>query len=117
MFDYLIERQKEEDFRTSTRTLTFPNGESHRVEAYRLVWTWFDRFKAYEFGLSEEEILDHTLHCHEADDLPLGTALGRVVDYFVRDWEASGMDVTDDPLEMALARRGVQRFHERKRSR
>ena len=116
MFDYLIERQREEDFRTSTRTLTFPNGDTHRVEAYRLVWNWFDRFRAYEFGMSEAEILSFTLRCHEDEELPLGDALGRVLDYFVRDWEASGMDITDDPLELTLAKHGMQRFQERKRS-
>ena len=115
MFEYLIERQREEDFRTSMRNLAFPNGETHRVEAYRLVWTWFDRFTAYEFGLSEEEILGFTLKCRNEESLPLGQALGRVVEYFVRHWEEGGMDITDDPIALMTAKRALGRFYDRKR--
>ncbi len=57
MIEYLIEREREENFRTSTRTLTFPDGETRRIEAYRLVWAWFDRAIAFEFGPTEAQSL------------------------------------------------------------
>lgn len=114
MIDYLIEREREENFRTSARTLTFPDGETRRIEAYRLVWTWFDRAIAYEFGPSEPDILATTLDCAKEENLPLEAALGRVLDYIVRQDEAAGMDYTDDNPELFLAKRAIRKFHARK---
>ena len=114
MFDYLIQRENDEMFRTSVRRLTFPDGVVREVEAYRLVWTWFDRSIAYEFGLEEDEILDLTVKCAEQEELELGPALGRVLDYTVSEIEASGGDYTDDNIELLLAKRGLRNFYERK---
>lgn len=116
MFDYLIERENEEMFRTSTRALIFPNGEERRVEAYRLVWRWFDRSIAYEFGFDEHEILDLTAKCEVEENLPVGQALGRVLNYVIQSAEAEGLDYTDDNLALLLAQRGIQSFGDRKRS-
>lgn len=113
MLEYLIEREREENFRTSPRTLTFPDGETRRIEAYRLVWTWFDRAIAFEFGPTEDQILDTALKCAAEENLPLDQALGRVLNYYVQSGEAAGLDYTDHNLQLMLARAGVQRFHKR----
>lgn len=63
MLDYLKEREQEEMFSTSVRMLAFPDGEARRVEAYRLVWRWFDHTVAYEFAPSADELLTLTLRC------------------------------------------------------
>ncbi len=117
MIEYLIEREREENFRTSTRTLSFPDGETRRIEAYRLVWTWFDRAVAYEFGPSEEDILTMTLRCADMERRAPDAALGRVLGYLIQRDEAGGMDYTDDNLQLMLAKRGVRRFHERRKCR
>lgn len=117
MLTYLIDRENEEMFRTTIRSLTFPDGETHRIEAYRLVWSWYDRLIAYEYGSTEENILQATLDCSVEEKLELADALGRVVDYMVKIREAGGMDVTDDPLELNLAQKAVSRFHSRKAAR
>ena len=114
MIDYLIEREQEENLRTSVRTLTFPDGETRRVEAYRIIWTWFDRAIAFEFGPSEDEILTTTLDCAEEESLPLGQALGRVLNFYVSSGELGGFDYTDHNLPLVLSKDAVQRFHERK---
>lgn len=114
MIEYLIEREREENFRTSTRTLTFPDGETRRIEAYRLVWAWFDRAIAFEFGPTEAQILATTLKCATEENLPIDQALGCVLNYYVRSGEAAGLDYTDHNVPIMLARQGVQRFHERK---
>ncbi|WP_193169965.1 hypothetical protein [Nisaea nitritireducens] len=116
MIEYLIEREREENFRTSTRMIKFPDGETRRVEAYRLVWTWFDRALAFEFGPKEAGILNTVLECATEEGLPIDQALGRVVDYYVRRWEARGLDLTDHNPQLTLARRRMQRFQERKGS-
>lgn len=111
MIDYLIEREREENFRTSTRILTFPGGEPRRIETYRIVWAWFDRALAYEFGPSESDILTTAIDCAEEESLPLDQALGRVLNYFVRQGEASGLDYTDDNVPLMLAKQGIRRFY------
>ena len=113
MLDYLEEREKEEWFRTSTRELEFPDGTTQRVEAYRLVWTWFDRSCAYEFGLDAPEILTTAPRAQAAENVDIGTAIGLALNYHVRNLEAQGADHTDDPIALTLAKRGVQAFHER----
>lgn len=115
MLDYLIERENEEMFRTSVRRLTFPDGGTERIEVYRLVWRWYDRLIAYEFGPDENRILTLTRQCSEEEQLTLSTALGRVVNYLVESYEAMGLDTTDDPLQLMVARQRVERFRKGRR--
>ncbi len=114
MLDYLIERENEEMFRTSVRCLTFPDGDTQRIEVYRLIWRWYDRLIAYEFGPDEERILTLTRQCSEEERIPLDTALGRAVNYLVESYEAMGLDTTDDPLQLMVAKEAIHRFHQRK---
>ena len=90
MFDYLVQRENEEMFRTTVRRLDFPDGISREVEAYRLIWNWFDRSIAYEFGFDQETLLGLTLKCAEQEQLELGHALGRVLDHSVAGIESKG---------------------------
>ena len=117
MLDYLIDREKEEMFRVSTRILSFPDSEDRRIETYRLVWAWFDRVVGYEFGPDEDHILDLTLKCAGEEGLPLNEALGKVLNHLVRSYETDGLDMTDDPIALTLARKGVERFHAKKQGR
>lgn len=105
MFDFLIERENEEMFRTSSRTVTFPDGTTEKIAAYRLVWAWFDRCIAYEFGPSEQQLLYYTLRCMIEEKLDAGTALGRVVNFFAEDLERLGGDITDDNTQLLVAQR------------
>jgi len=115
MFNYLMEREQEEWFRTSKRRLTLPDGTETMVEAYRLVWTWFDRSCAYEFGLDQEEILTFALRCQETENVDLGAAIGQVLDHFVRRLEAQGADHTDDCAVLDVAKRHSAKFYARNR--
>ncbi len=117
MLTYLVDRENEELFRTAVRSLTFPEGETRRIEAYRLVWSWYDRLIAYEYGSTEDNILQATLDCSAEEGLELPDALGRVVNYMVELRESGGMDVTDDPLQLNLAQEAMSRFHSRKAAR
>ena len=116
MLEYLIEREREENFRTSPRTLTFPDGETRRIEAYRLVWTWFDRAVAFEYGPTEDQILATTLKCAAEENLPLDQALARVLNYYVQSGEAVGLDYTDHNIQRLLASQAQRTFHQRKRT-
>lgn len=123
MFDFidayhptkLIEREQEEMLRTSTRSLTFADGTTHAVETYRLTWCWFDRLIAYDYAPNEAHILKTVLACAAEDDLPLGPALTRVVEFFVMRTEARVADITDDNLPLLVAKRRIQARRERKR--
>lgn len=114
MLYYLIERDKEENFRTSTRTLKFPDGETHRVTSYRLTWRWFDHMIAYEFGYSEEDILRCTTRCAETEIRELGEALGEVMNYLMQVTETEVGDITDDNIALMLAQKAGKKFNGRK---
>ena len=55
MLTDLIERDNEERLRVSSRSLEFPDGETRRIETYRLVWRWFDHLIAERGGCYEDE--------------------------------------------------------------
>lgn len=117
MLDYLVERENEEMFRTSVRDIEFPDGEIHRIESYRLVWTWFDRAVAYGHVPDEEWILEATLQWADEKQVPLAEALGQLLNFMVKEAESSGADFTDDNLPLLIARRRLEKFHARKEER
>jgi hypothetical protein len=118
MYEHLIEREREENFRTSTRSLEFPDGETRTIEAYRLIWTWYDRIIAHPIGPDEDEILTLALETQAWDGCIFDVAIGRVVETILKDFEnwPEGFDFTDDLLKSNLAKRHMAAFRERKDS-
>ena len=115
MFDYLIEREREEMFRTSARSLDFPDGVTRKLETYRLVWRWYDRVLEYEYAPSQEWLLNTVLRCADHEGISVDDALGTVLDYVIRrDEQQHGMDYTDDNLELLVAKQAMERFRSRK---
>mgnify|MGYP000533636892 CR=1 FL=1 len=117
MLEYLIDRENEEMLRTENRMLTFPDGEVRRIQTYRLVWRWFDRLIEADYGPNEELLLQHTLQWAEEKAVPVEQALGELMNYTVKCMEDAGMDITDDPFPLMMAREGLARFAARKAKR
>lgn len=117
MLDYLVERENEEMFRTSLRELKFPDGETRRIETYRLVWAWYDRVIVYEDVPSEEWVLQMALQWAEEKQVPIDEALGQLINFIVKEAEADGADFTDDNLHLTIARQRMAKFQERKEKR
>lgn len=117
MFPYLYEREKEEMLRTDKRTLLFPDGERREIETFRLVWRWFDRVIAYEFGPDETELLTLALEYSELGKMDVAEALGWALEGFVHVMETDGgADITDDNIDLLIAKRAVGRFDASKRN-
>ena len=117
-FKYLMEREQDNLLRTATRTLRFPDGTSRKVTAYRLCWVWFDRILGPYFGHDYDELLGFVLKCMETDGVDEGEALKRVLGQVV--WEDEvrmGVDYTDDPFLLDVARAQVAKFEARKERR
>lgn len=114
MLDYLIDREYEEMLRVSSRTLTFPDGETRRIEAYRLVWSWFDRIVASSQVIDEAKLLEMTLSWANEKAVPLETAFGQLIECVVKTGERIDVDDTDDMIPLTVARDQIARFHERK---
>lgn len=111
MFKYLHERELDELYRTSTRTLKCDDGKPVKIEAYRLIWAWFDRLIGQDrFEFEAEEIISCAKECAVDVDVELGTALGIVIDDMVSYLELSGIDATDDLLPVHIAQAGMMRF-------
>jgi len=104
MLRYLIERENEEMFRTTTRDIQFPDGETRRIETYRLIWIWYDRAIAYTYGPAETQILNLTLKCAAEENSHLSEALGRVLNYILKTGETQGLDYTDDKLNIIIGK-------------
>ena len=115
MYEYLITREQDEMFRNDVRNIDFPDGQTRRIETYRLVWRWYDRALEYEFGPDKDWLLNLVLKCTIEEDLPINDAFGRVLNHVIQKDEADGMDYTDDKLELTIAKQAVERFHSRKK--
>jgi len=99
MFLALLERDKEEALRCSTRTLHFPDGQSRTIKTYRLVWRWYDHILAYQFAPVEMDILTLALKGASEENISVAEALGQLVEHIVMETEQLGGDLTDDDLE------------------
>lgn len=114
---YLIEKQREEELRTSSRSIKFADGAVKRIEAYRLVWDWYDRLLACPYTFDEEEIIAMIPRCAEHEGQSLSDALTRVVSVLVGRLDRDGIDVTDNTLQLDLAREQMARWDARKADR
>lgn len=99
MYFALLERDKEEALRCSTRTLLFPDGKSREINTYRLIWRWYDHILAYQFAPTEKEILSLALKGAQEESIPLAEALGQLVEHIVMQSERLGGDLTDDNID------------------
>lgn len=118
MFNYLMEREKDNLLRTATRTLKFPDGTRRKVTAYRLCWVWFDRILGPYFGHEEQELLGFVLKCMETEGVDEGEALRQVLEHVVWEDEVQmGVDYTDDPFLADVARAQIKNFEARKKRR
>ncbi len=112
--NYLIDRDREEKLRVSGRDLIFAGGETHHIETYRMVWDWFDRLIGYEHGFSEAEIHKMIPRCAKEEGLSLNDATARVVEHLVAKLDHLGIDITDDNLQLDVARVQMAKWRNRK---
>lgn len=113
----LMERDREEALRVSTRKLDFPDGTKRTVETYRAVWRWYDNLIAYEFAADAPEILKYVLWTMEDRNCEAGEAIGLVVEYLVMMTEKRGGDVTDDNIALHIAKTQMEKWNARKEPR
>ncbi len=105
-------------FRTSARSIEFPDDVTRKLDTYRLVWRWFDRALEYEFAPPKEWLLNTVLKCADHEGISIDDALGMVLDYVIRrDESQHDMDYTDDNLELLVAKRAMERYQKRKSKR
>lgn len=116
MYDYLLEREQEELFRTSVRDIDFPDGKTRRIETYRLVWRWYDRAAEYEFGPDKDWLLNIVLKCAAEEGLSVDDALGRVLNHVIEKAESDGADYTDENLELLVAKQAMEKLQNRKKA-
>lgn len=117
MLTYLIERENEQMFRSSKRTLEFPDGETRTLETYRLVWNWFDRIVANQHAMSQDKILEMTMMWAEGKSVGLDDALAQMIECAVKEYDRCDWDLTDDTLALSEARRRMEAFQARKETR
>lgn len=115
--NYLVDREREEELRTSTRSLTFPDGEAYRIETYRLVWQWYDRLVDCDYSFEDDEIIAMIPRCAGHEGLEYDQAFIRVVAVLVGRMDRDGIDVTSDTLQLDVARKQMAKWNTRKTDR
>lgn len=114
MTTYLIERENEQMLRTSKRDFVFPGGQKRTLEAYRVVWIWFDRI-AKGGSFTEERMIEYLPNIAEENKTSLDEALGQLVEMILKAHDAENWDLTDDTLALTMARQGLESFYLRKK--
>ncbi len=114
MLEHLIERENEQMLRTSKRSFTFPDGKKRTLEAFRVVWTWFDRIIEAE-SYTEERIVDILPGFAEDLGLSFEEALPELIELIVKAHDLCDWDLTDDTMALTMARRGIDSFYLRKK--
>lgn len=119
MSDYLLEREKDELLKAETRALPMPDGTSRNVSAFNVIWRWYDRGLAYDYGLEERSFLQEVVEINEHSGQTFDEDFAFSIDCIVKYWDEEGIDPTetDADLWIAAARKATMRFHDRKRQR
>lgn len=114
--DYLMEREREVLLRTRTRYIDLPVSGRKRIEAYDLVWTWYDRLVAYPYGNDQPRLHHFWERCINEECLSPSDALVRLVFEIIEGYDERDIDVVDDTLTLDIARERMANWRERKQA-
>ncbi|MEM6890784.1 MAG: hypothetical protein AAGA74_16200 [Pseudomonadota bacterium] len=102
---FLLDIETERLLRKQSRTITFPNSGLQTVEAYAVVWQFYDRLLAYRHGAGEERIKQNWAACMAEEGLCASDALVRLVHVYLERIERVGLDITESSVVSKVAQR------------
>jgi len=115
--DYLLDLEREHLLQHETRWVDLPEAGRQRVEAFRLVWRWYDHLVAFDYGLSEDRLLHFWRRCIDEEALDPATALVRLVFELVQGSARDGINIADHNLALEVAQTRMAAWRARKAAR
>jgi hypothetical protein len=112
--DYLLDLERELLLRKTTRIVDLPKAGRQRVDAYALVWDWYDRIAAYRHGPGEALIKQNWQACIDQEGLCASDALVRLVYVYAEGAERLGLDVVQDSVALQVAQTRMAAWRDRK---
>ena len=120
MSAYLLEREKQELLKSETRQLDFPDGKTITICMNNVIWRWYDRIEADEFGSGMDNILAHCLkHSKDEENIRDGWTLDRIIawrieaDVMFLDHHGIDITETETDLKIMMAKKATMKFHAR----
>lgn len=113
--DFLMDLEQERLLRKQTRIVDLPKAGRQHVEAFALVWTWYDRLLSYKHSAGEDQIKQNWQACMDEENLTASDALVRLVYVYTEGAERLGLDIADDPVALRAARKRQTAWRARNR--
>ncbi|SMX28200.1 hypothetical protein TRP8649_02315 [Pelagimonas phthalicica] len=112
--NFLMDLEREILLRKQVRQVELPGAGSHQVEAYALIWHWYDRLASFEFGVGEAKLRHYWQRCIDEENLSPSNALIRLVYVFTEGYQRDGIDIANHNLTLDLAQKHMAAWRERK---
>lgn len=112
--DFLLDITAERLLRHQSRIIALPTSGPQQIEAYALVWQWYDHLLSYKHGAGEKKIKQNWEACMEEDGLSASDALTRLVYVYAQRAERLGLDlISDDDTQLRIARKHQAAWRDR----
>lgn len=103
--DFLMDLEQERLLRKETRIIDLPKAGRQHVEAFALVWNWYDRVLSYRHSAGEDQITQNWQACMDEENLNASDALVRLVYVYAQGAERLGLGIADEPAAVRAARK------------
>jgi hypothetical protein len=115
--DFLLDIVTERLLRHRSRLINLPKSGPQEIEAYALVWRWYDYLLTYKHGAGEEKINQNWEACMAEEGLSASDALVRLVYVYAERSERLGLDLIGDDTPIKIARQRHAAWRNRKAKR
>ena len=115
--DFLLDITIERLLRHHSRVIDLPQSGPQQIEAYALVWQWYDHLLNYKHGAGEDKIKQNWEACMAQEELSAPDALVRLVYVYAERAERLGLDLVGDNTPLKIARKHQAAWRDRKAKR
>lgn len=102
--EYLLERSQELLLRPKSRVIDLPVSGRQTIEAYALVWDWYDHIVAYPYGNDQDRLYHFWERCIAEEGCSPSDALVRLVFELVEGYDADGVEIAEHNLALDVAK-------------
>ncbi|MGJ8628271.1 MAG: hypothetical protein ACSHXB_15025 [Sulfitobacter sp.] len=115
--DYLLDAEREVLLRKQTRYIDLYDTNPVRVDAYALVWAWYDRLVNNTHSITEDQLKFDWQACMAEEKLEASDALARLVYVYIEGADRLGLDFTEDRIGLNVAQKQMAKWRDRKAQR
>lgn len=112
--DFLLDLTNERLLRKLRRSIDLPQSGRQQIDAYALVWDWYDHLLSYRHGAGEDAIKANWEACMSEEGITASEALVRLVYVYAERAERVGLDLQDSDVTFAVAQKRQAAWRNRK---